>query len=258
MCELFGLSAARPIEVNDYLRTFYSHSDVHKDGWGLAIFHGGAASVEKEPVMAMKSAYLKERLRHRITARTMMAHIRLASVGSLAYENCHPFVQQDNRGRRWTLEHNGTVFHGEAIDRFFYEQEGTTDSERILLYIIENVNAEQNSFGRALTSAERFELVDKLVCGLAEGNKLNLIIYDGELMYVHANLADSLYRCQKAPDVAIFSTQPLERTGWQPVPFTTLLAYRQGQLVYTGTCHGHEYIPNSEDMKYLYIDSASL
>lgn len=258
MCELFGLSAAKPIEVNDYLRTFYSHSDVHKDGWGLAIFHGGAVSIEKEPVMAMKSAYLKERLRYRIAARTIMAHIRLASVGSLAYENCHPFVQQDNCGRRWTLEHNGTIFRGEETDRFFYEQEGSTDSERILLYVIENVNAEQNRLGRALISDERFALVDKLVCSLANGNKLNLIIYDGELMYVHTNLAGSLYFCQKASDAAVFSTQPLEREGWQPVPFTTLLAYRQGQLTYTGTCHGHEYIPKSADLKYLYMDSASL
>lgn len=258
MCELFGVSAARPVEVNDYLRRFYSHSDVHKDGWGLALFYGGAVSLEKEPVKALQSAYLKERLHHRIAARTLMAHIRLASMGELCYENCHPFVQQDNFGRRWTLAHNGTIFHGELTDRFFYQQEGKTDSERILLCLLDRINTEQMRLGRALNDEERFAVTDALVRQLAPGNKLNLLIYDGDLMYIHTNFAGSLYYCQKAEDELLVSTQPFEAASWQPVPFTTLLAYREDHLAFTGTCHGHEYIQNDADMKYLYIDSASL
>ena len=35
MCELFAVTAKRKITVNDTLKTFYSHSEEHKNGWGI-------------------------------------------------------------------------------------------------------------------------------------------------------------------------------------------------------------------------------
>jgi len=93
------------------LKEFYSHSVCHPHGSGIGHrFMKNSASIEKEPVEAAGSAYLKERLRHKITVRAMIAHIRLATVGTLEYENSHPFVMRDNFGRTWTLAHNGTTF----------------------------------------------------------------------------------------------------------------------------------------------------
>ena len=45
-------------------------------------------------------------------------HIRLATVGSRDYENCHPFVREDNYGRHWTLIHNGTMFDCPQLSRY--------------------------------------------------------------------------------------------------------------------------------------------
>ncbi len=47
MCELFGISSARPVRLNALLREFYSHSGEHPDGWGLATFHDGIPSIEQ-------------------------------------------------------------------------------------------------------------------------------------------------------------------------------------------------------------------
>ena len=105
MCELFGLTGPDEIVVNEYLETFASHSVDHPNGWGIALFCGKEVNIEKEPVAAYRSSYLKERLRTPLRASNMMAHIRFATRGHMAYENCHPFVRHDASGRAWTFMH---------------------------------------------------------------------------------------------------------------------------------------------------------
>ena len=142
MCELFGLTGPDEIVVNEYLETFASHSVDHPNGWGIALFCGKEVNIEKEPVAAYRSSYLKERLRTPLRASNMMAHIRFATRGHMAYENCHPFVRHDASGRAWTFMHNGTIFNCPLLSKYLYTQSGQTDSERILLYMIDQINAE--------------------------------------------------------------------------------------------------------------------
>ena len=257
MCELFGVNSQEKIPVNGLLQEFFSHSREHPNGWGMAIFYGNAVSLEKEPLSAHKSAYLKERLRHPLSVHSMIGHIRKATVGAQEFENCHPFVKRDNLGRSWTLAHNGTIFNCPALEPYARIQEGGTDSERILYHIIAQVDRTQASAGRALDAEERFALVDRLVCEIAPHNKLNLLIYDSELFYVHTNYADSLY-IRKMQGTVLFSTVPLELTGWQPMLFTTLCAYQNGQERFHGTCHRSEYHDNPEDMRFIFTDFAGL
>lgn len=257
MCELFGVSAARKVLVNDLLREFFSHSVRHPNGWGLATFHHGAVSLEKEPMQASKSMYLKERLQHKINTEVLMAHIRFATIGNTEYDNCHPFLKRDTSGRCWVLIHNGTIFDYPALTPFQYQQEGETDSERILLFLVDRLNQRQAELGHSLDAAERFELLDRLIADMAEGNKLNLILYDGELMYVHTNYADSLFVCEDR-GIATFCTVPLKAGCWNPLPFTSLCAYRDGKRVFQGQPHGHEYVENEKNMKYLFVAYSNL
>lgn len=257
MCELLGISSARRVQVNDLLREFYSHSIEHPNGWGLAVFHGDAASVEKEPVRAIDSSYLRQRLRHAVEAKALIAHIRLATMGSIGYENCHPFVRQDASGRRWTLAHNGTIFRGDQLAPYFYRQEGQTDSERILYYIVDQVNQRQAELGSPLTDEERFALLDEIVCRLAPSNKLNLLLYDGEIMYVHTNYAHSLHISQ-AEETTLLATRPVGKSDWRELPMNTLFSFRQGSQLRSGTNHGFEYVDNERDMKFLHLDYAGL
>ena len=257
MCELFGVSSARKIEVNDLLKEFFSHSVRHPNGWGMAVFYENSVSLEKEPVQAIKSTYLKERLQQKIAVRNMIAHIRLATRGVMEYVNCHPFVLRDNGGRCWTLAHNGTVFDYPRHDPYLHQQEGRTDSERILWFLVDQVNQRQLELGRALTKEERFDLLDELIGDMTKGNKLNLLIYDGELLYVHTNYANSLYYSQRE-DALLFATTPLDRGSWNAHPFTTLCAYQDGHRLLLGTDHGHEYRDNEKDLHMLYVDYAAL
>ena len=197
MCELLGLSSRKKITVNSYLREFFSHSEIHCHGWGLALFYQQAVSLEKEAIAANQSQYLHQRIAHPIMIDNMIAHIRLASVGRMFYENCHPFVKHDNRGRSWTLAHNGTLFKAPHLDLFQSVQEGQTDSERILYYLVDEVNKLQDELGWPLTPEERFRLLDDLITRLSVDNKLNLLLWDGEYMYVHTNYRGTLHLLRK-------------------------------------------------------------
>ena len=257
MCELFGVSSRKRIAVNEPLKEFFSHSVRHANGWGIATFYGNSVSLEKEPVQAIKSTYLKERLQHSISAKNMIAHIRLATRGVTEYANCHPFVLRDNDDRCWTLAHNGTIFDYPRHDPYLHRQEGGTDSERILCFLVDQIDRKQLELGRALTKAERFALLDELVSDMAKGNKLNLLIYDGELLYVHTNYANSLYYSQRE-DGMVFATTPLDRDSWNAHPFNTLCAYHDGRIAFRGTDHGNEYRDNDQDMQMLFMDYSAL
>lgn len=104
MCELLGISSGETIHCNALLREFYSHGTERPDGWG------GAPSIEKEPVSAVESAYLRSRLTDDAEADVLLAHIRKASAEALTYDNSHPFVQRNGGGRSWAMLHNGDDF----------------------------------------------------------------------------------------------------------------------------------------------------
>lgn len=257
MCELFGISSQKNYEINQYLKEFFSHSNMHPHGWGLACLDGNEISLEKEPIQATKSNYLKQRLSVSIHVKTAFAHIRYATIGNVDYKNCHPYTRKDITGRRWTIVHNGTIFEFPPLNRYVGVQKGDTDSERILFYIIDQINEATNKAQRILNEEERFRILDSLIVEMSAGNKLNLMLYDGETVYVHTNCAKSLYKLERGKQI-IFATVPLSREDWQPVTFTTLMAYRQGQELFQGTNHGNEYIESEENMKFLYQIFADL
>ncbi len=257
MCELFGYCGKYPRYINDELKEFYSHSEQHPDGWGLALMGQHDTFIEKEPAKASKSAYLRERLREDIEAMNAFAHIRYATIGNVERWNTHPFTARDNTGRRWTMIHNGTIFDFPELNSYFSIQRGDTDSERILLYIIDRIDAAITEKRRPLSVDERFNIIDDIAVRMSEGNKLNFLIYDGDLMYVHYNARGRLHR-RVDRDGVFFSTQPLSEGIWEPLPFSQLLGYRAGKHIYTGTAHDHEYIENADNIRLLYLSYSGL
>ena len=154
MCELFGISSEYKVEINTYLNEFFSHGQDHPNGWGLAIFHSDSVNLEKEPVCSNQSSYLKERLKSDIYVKDAIAHIRLATRGVEKYENTHPFIKLDQTKRKWTLAHNGTIFDNVLLDSYCDIQQGQTDSERILCFIVERM--------KDFNDKERFDCLDDI------------------------------------------------------------------------------------------------
>lgn len=254
MCELFGVSADRKIRLNGYLDVFFKHSVEHHNGWGLALLDDGMVSLEKEPVRAIDSTYLKNRLTGKIESSRCMAHIRKATVGDVSFANTHPFVLSDYMGKKWVFVHNGTIFESEVLNPYLYVQEGTTDSERILHYIVEQIN-KNNLSGNY--GEYGFEFINEIVYELTPGNKLNFLLYDGEFMYVHKNEPGTMFR-HIEPGTAVFSTHPLDDSEWEEVPQNRLMVYRNGELIYDGEPHNNTYIHDEGKMRLQYLDHAAL
>ncbi|MBP5509499.1 MAG: class II glutamine amidotransferase [Kiritimatiellae bacterium] len=258
MCELLGMSAGTCRRVNDLLREFYSHAEEHPHGWGLARFpKTGAQSVVKEPVCATRSVRLAKLLDVSIAERAFIAHIRFATIGHIEYVNCHPFTTTDNRGRIWTLAHNGTIFDGVRLNDYTTAQSGETDSERLLLHLVAAVNHEQTRLHRALDESERFDTLSAMIAELAPRNKLNLLFFDGDVLYAHCNFKGTLL-VRRDAGVVTFSTRALSGEGWEPLPFTCLVAAKDGEIVRTSPPHGNEYFYNPNDYRMLYMDFARL
>ncbi|MCR4813840.1 MAG: class II glutamine amidotransferase [Lachnospiraceae bacterium] len=257
MCELFGVTADKKINVNAYLQSFFRHSKVQPDGWGLALFDDNNISIEKEPVKASTSKYLEHRLQGKIQTAKMMAHIRRATMGEVNFNNTHPFSAIDESGRRWVLVHNGTIFEAPGLSKYQYSQQGSTDSERILLYIIDRVNSRFMQDPCGFDVNERLALIDEIILQVVPGNKLNLLLYDGDYFYVHKNEKGTLYTLEK-PGITFFATRPLDEWEWKELPMNRLLVYKNGKKVYSGTEHEYEYVYDEEQMKHLFLDYAGL
>ena len=261
MCELLGISAKQRRAVAAVLREFFSHAETNPHGWGLARFADEGVArpplIDKEPVKATESEHLRHLLDAGIEERMLLAHIRFASLGHLATANCHPFTASDSSGRTWTLVHNGTIFKSGPLNDYIGIQRGETDSERVLLHLVACIDREQARTGRPLDANERFDVLAAEVAALADGNKLNLLVCDGEAMYAHTNLSGTLHYCQDG-DALIFSTKPLSKGTWAPVPFTRLVAAKDGAFVREAPSHGHEYVYDPEDYRYVYMGYAML
>ena len=242
MCELLGFSAAEKHDISKQMIEFFSHSNINPHGWGLMLDDDIFKGCEK----ADDSKELHKVLSNREKYRTVMGHIRFATVGSISPQNCHPFTACDITGRRWTLIHNGTIYKGSRLVRFMTTQQGDTDSERMFLYMMECFDRAQIHGG--LCAHDRFELMDRLVRELSVSNKLNLMIYDGELLYIHKNMKQTMmYR--KLDSGYIFSTYPLDDEEWSDVEMTRLYAYKNGELAFKGIKHNAYFEPTLQYIK---------
>lgn len=257
MCELFGLSGRKKMNIVRELEEFYSHAPGNPDGWGLFCKTDSSLLFDKENIRADRSSHLKSLLSGNIEAKDAIAHIRLATIGYDKMENTHPFKGYDLSANEWIFAHNGTIFESEALTKYTYEQDGDTDSERIFLYMLDCLNKAIRKKQGALTSDERFEVLDRIVCSLSPENKLNLLIFDGEMLYVHTNFKASLFMMQTDLQL-LFSTKPLSSGNWKEIPFTQLLSFKEGQLIRKGTRHGNEYIPDQCSINALYLAYSGL
>ena len=104
---------------------------------------------------------------------------------------------------------------------------------------------------------ERIQVLETLVRELAPANKLNLLIYDGTLLYAHYNARGTLH-VREEEDAVTFSTAPLAEGSWQEAPFCRLTAWKEGRLLYEGKEHEHEYIPDEASIRALFMAYAGL
>lgn len=149
MCRLYAMHANEPTRVECGLvkaqnaLMAQSKGDmqgyVHGHGWGVADYADGVPLVEKKTWAAFHGEHFA-RNAARIYARTVVAHVRRATVGGTSIENTHPF----HHGK-WIFAHNGTVPNFERVRPVILDHMdplhrteimGKTDSEHVFRYLM--------------------------------------------------------------------------------------------------------------------------
>ncbi|WP_405294121.1 class II glutamine amidotransferase [Methanobrevibacter sp.] len=249
MCEIFCFNSNTPKQINECLECFYNHSEEHPHGWGLATMQSDEFVINKEPIKAACSQHLKDILSHPVIGKNVFAHIRLATVGEIISPNCHPFIESDDNNRSWMLIHNGTIFDYPPLEEYKDRENGDTDSERILFYIIDKINEFEQAKGAPSTIKERFDILTGIVEKLSKNNKLNLMIYDGDLTYIHSNMRESLYYLKSDEGFLVATTPINDDENWKQVELNKLFALIDGNIIFESEEHKNEFILTEDHEK---------
>jgi glutamine amidotransferase len=187
MCQLLGMNCNVPTDIVFSFTGFATRggrTDVHNDGWGIAFFEGAGVRhfVDYEAAVASPIADLIKR--YPIKSRNVIAHIRKATQGKVALENCHPFVRE-LWGRYWVFAHNGDLKGFVPVLNGAFRCVGTTDSEHAFCYLLQEL---RRRFGdtpptlSALTHALR-ELTNEI----ASHGPFNMMLSDGSALFAHCS-----------------------------------------------------------------------
>jgi glutamine amidotransferase len=159
-------------------------TDTHHDGWGIAFFEGAGVRHFVDHQAAVESPIAELIKRYPIKSLNVIAHIRKATQGQVALENCHPFVRE-MWGRYWVFAHNGDLKDFEPILDGPYRPVGNTDSERAFCFLLQQLRARFGDQPPAMP-ALRAAIAD-LVAVIACHGTFNMMLSDGTAMFAHCS-----------------------------------------------------------------------
>ncbi len=186
MCELLALNANTPTDMGFSFRGLSRRGGAtgeHADGWGLASFtpDGHGLTVLREDAPAAFSALADQLAERSPKAVVSIAHIRKATRGVVALDNCHPF-SRSWQGQRWVFAHNGDL-QGEIPLGDQHRPCGSTDSEAAFCWILQQLDAAQPD---PENPAALFELLHHCAAELAQRGTFNVLISNGRWLFASA------------------------------------------------------------------------
>ena len=159
-------------------------TDTHHDGWGIAFFEGVGVRHFVDHQAAVESPVAELIKRYPIKSKNVIAHIRKATQGHVALENCHPFVRE-LWGRYWVFAHNGDLKLFNPTLTGAFRPVGTTDSELAFCYLLQQLRAR---FGDVAPSSEQLRnALAELLPAIAAHGTFNMMLSDGNALYVHCS-----------------------------------------------------------------------
>ncbi len=266
MCRLYGFRASEPTKVECSLvyaqNALLSQSladlrgEAHPDGWGISCYENHFPIVERRDTAAHEDEQFSLAA-ERAYAKTVIAHVRKATVGGHSLDNTHPFVYD-----AWTFAHNGTLrgfehlaeaLHRETDEDLKGLRRGATDSEAIFVWLMSRLR--RACGGDPLPRPD----LDTLVATVAESireldersrqtgterlSRLNFLLTDGRLLAascmrntLHWVERDGIHDCEICgiPHVhhdphrryraVVMASEPISHEEWQPVPDSSVLA----------------------------------
>lgn len=159
-------------------------TDTHHDGWGIAFFEGSGVRHFVDHQAAIDSPIAELIKRYPIKSTNVIAHIRKATQGQVALENCHPFVRE-LWGRYWVFAHNGDLKDFAPALHGPFRPVGNTDSELAFCWLMQEL---RNTFGDTPPAvADLRTALERLVPQVAAHGTFNMLLSDGTALFTHCS-----------------------------------------------------------------------
>ena len=269
MCELFAMSSRQPSTLNYSLNEFSKHGGLthsNKSGWGIAYFEGTDAFLVKEAFPASNSPLAKYIAGEARASNCVIAHVRLATIGTPSLKNTHPFRRAVG-GHTHIFAHNGTLkgIHDD-YDRLSLTNLplGDTDSELGFCILMDRMLSLWSDASASIPTVEdRLEIFSAFCTEMRERGSANFLYSDGDTLFVHAHkriyeenggFSDArapglsirnCQTCQQKPEYScnglnveindqqtiLVASVPLDENGWKPLPEAIAIAIREGKEV---------------------------
>ena len=187
MCQLLAMNCNVPTDIVFSFTGFAlrgGSTDTHHDGWGIAFFEGAGVRHFVDHQAAVTSPIAELIKRYPIKSKNVIAHIRKATQGRVALENCHPFVRE-LWGRYWVFAHNGDLKHFFPVLDGAFRPVGDTDSERAFCFLLQELRARFGDVAPPL--AQLRAALAELVSGIAAHGAFNLMLSDGSALFAHCS-----------------------------------------------------------------------
>jgi glutamine amidotransferase len=183
MCQLLGMNANTPTDVMFSFAGLARRADEHKDGFGVAFFEGKGVRLFIDPASARASPVAEMVKRYPIRSRHVIAHIRKATFGAVALQNCHPFVRE-LWGRYWVFAHNGDLRDLDLPLHAQFRPVGDTDSEHAFCWLMQEL---AKSHAGVPTVTELSHTLRELMPRVARYGTANVLLSNGEALWAHAS-----------------------------------------------------------------------
>ena len=185
MCQLLGMNCNVPTDIVFSFTGFSTRggrTDTHNDGWGIAFFEGAGVRHFVDHQKAVDSPVAELIRTWPIKSKNVIAHIRRATQGRVALENCHPF-KREMWGRYWVFAHNGDLQNFYPPLTGAYRPVGTTDSERAFCYLMQQL---RERFGDQLPRlSDLTEAMEPLLEEIRSYGVFNMMLSDGSALFAY-------------------------------------------------------------------------
>ena len=191
MCQLLGMNANTPTDVMFSFAGLATRAEEHKDGFGIAFFEdrGLRHFIDREGARHSPVAEMVKR--YPIRSDNVIAHIRKATVGPVALQNCHPFVRE-LWGRYWVFAHNGDLKNFAPRLHGAFRPVGETDSELAFCWLMQEL---AKAHASVPSIEELTHTLRELLPRPAAHGTFNVLLSNGQALWAHGST--QLYSLQR-------------------------------------------------------------
>ena len=183
MCQLLGMNANTPTDVMFSFAGLATRAEEHKDGFGIAFFEdrGLRHFIDREGARHSPVAEMVKR--YPIRSDNVIAHIRKATVGPVALQNCHPFVRE-LWGRYWVFAHNGDLKNFAPRLHGAFRPVGETDSELAFCWLMQEL---AKAHASVPSIEELTHTLRELLPRPAAHGTFNVLLSNGQALWAHGS-----------------------------------------------------------------------